>query len=114
MYTGVDIDQQIDQIATSVGIDPALLNQDCLVDHLMPISKLIANWELYANYLGLTQGQINFIRTAPTANLRHLEVLKEWKKKNAYSPQGHYRYLLRGCIEQGDRDIAGRICELLK
>ena len=112
------VDHQIDDIARQVGIQPDQLDKDCSEQHLLPISEKLTTWQLIARHLGLSELMIQHIQTDITlgaaANMRPLAMLRQWKKSCAYTSKGHYRHLIRGCIEvTKDRDVAGQICKLL-
>lgn len=109
----------VDEIAQYVGLDSSQLDRRCSEDHLQPISMMVYDWWDFANTLGLTDEEKHSIEckhSLTNNQMRALEMLKLWRRKNDYSFRVHYRELVSCALSQStpDRTLAGEICELLQ
>ena len=109
----------VDEIAQYVGLDSSQLDKRCSEEHLQPISGMVYDWWEFANELGLTDKEkqrVECSRSLTNNEMRALEMLKLWRRKNDYSFKVHYRELVSCALSQRipDRTLAGKICELLQ
>lgn len=110
-------DDRIKQIALEKGVDSIHLDVQFPYKHLLSIAKKLASWTAYTDYLELTPPEKLTIESDPFLTAPHhrpLEMLKTWRRKHAYSPKAHYRYLMKACLEVEDNaSLAEDICLLL-
>ena len=104
----------IEKLTEHVGIDTSVLDQRCSEEHLRKIAKKISNWEQFAKPLGLSEQDIQEIRTDNNLDyeMKALRVLEKWMK--FYSFTATYANLMCICLEQRDAVLAEEVCKLLK
>ena len=104
----------IEELTEHVRIATSVLDQRCSEDHLRKIAKKISNWEQYAKPLGLSDQDIQEIRTDNNLDyeMKTLRVLEKWTK--FYGFKATYKNLVRICLEQRDAVLAEEVCKLLK
>ena len=104
----------LDQLLEHVGVSKDSLDQECSDKLLREMATHLPNWLKYARALGLTEPQITGVKSDPLLDneMKPQEVLRLWKKANAYSAT--YSILVEVCLSQGDSDVAKRICEIVK
>ena len=103
--------------ALEVGLDPKRLDQEFPIDNvkiLSDFSKLIVDWNEFANSLGLLPPvrrgiEVNVNLTYP---MKVQQVFREWKKINGM--KGTYRLLIDACLRLGDENLAKEMCKLGK
>lgn len=105
-----------DTISKAIGLNCERLDEHCSERILLKISSLIPNWLEYSDPLGLTPQEVNAIKTDLdlTYMMQTYTLLKTWYRKNAYTEQCSYRVLVTVSCDLGHRDVAGKICQLLK
>ena len=104
----------IEKLTEHVGIATSVLDQRCSEEHLRKIAKRISNWEQYAKPLGLSEQDIQEIRTDNNLDyeMKALRVLEKWTK--FYSFIATYKNLVRICLEQRDAVLAEEVCKLVR
>lgn len=108
----------VDEIAQYVGLDASQLDRRCSEADLLPISEKVHNWWDLADELGLTDSEKDSVESKHSLTnnqMRALEMLKLWRRKNDFSFKVHYRELVACALSLStpDRTLAGEICLLL-
>ena len=104
----------IEELIKHVGIPTSVLDQRCSETHLRRIAKKISNWEQYAKPLGLSEQDIQEIRTDNNLDyeMKAHRVLEKWTK--IYGFKATYKNLVHICLEQRDAVLAEEVCKLVK
>ena len=104
----------IEELTEHVGIATSVLDQRCSEDHLRKIAKKISNWEQYAKPLGLSDQDMQEIRTDNNLDyeMKTHRVLEKWTM--FYGFKATYKNLMHICLDQRDAVLAEEVCKLLK
>lgn len=95
------------------GIDQAIVNQPCKERDLHEISSLIPKWEELTPCFDLDEVEVEDIKeTNSSPKLRRLAMLRKWKQKKG--KKATYRALAETLVHQGLRNVAERLCDLIK
>lgn len=103
-----------EQLLEYVGLVDKDLEERYTDDDLKDLSLQVSNWRKYADYLGLSEAEIEDIEAEelpPSVKMRL--ALKKWKQKNAFMAK--FRFLVKDVfLRCGDAEIAEKICLQLK
>ena len=114
----VDCNQEINAIASEMGLNPTRLDTRFADKHLLPVAKTLVNWKAYASFLHLSELEVaNIEQKFSVSSLPHEKpqaMLKRWVQLCYVSDKGHYRYLLRVILKvEENRQLVGNICRIL-
>ena len=101
----------MDKILDHRGLKRRQLNVKCQDIETTQIAERIVDWETLAPYLGLDDRHRKAIRiNNSTHELRKKAMLDKWVHDNA--DEATYLYLIKCCLEAGDRQLCGEICDI--
>jgi len=110
----ITVDDRVNDIALKIGISLQQIDRPIYSSPFLAISQEIVPWQMYGEYLGLSDADIQYIvKNHPrgTSNSEALMMLKMWKKQ---SPSNSYRKLLRACLDvDKNAQLVGKICAIL-
>ena len=101
-----------EELIAYVGISADELNKPCSDEHMASISLFLANWQIVAPHLGLTETDEEEVEEEgrKTQDKRY-KILRRWKNKNLY--KATYRVLVDVFLKLSRADIAEKMCRLL-
>ena len=104
----------LDDLLDHVGLVHEDLKTRCTGEDLMEISLFISNWEKYADFLRLTQADIEDIAAKNTTeSQRNRLALQRWKQMFAF--RATFEFLVKEVfLKNNDAEVALKVCEHLK
>lgn len=109
------IEPEIEQLLKEQQLTSDEVDQECTDEFILKIYRDLEKWEQVSLHLGLKSVDIETINNDfQSSDLKRHKALDMWKSINLFTGTATYRMLLRALLECGCRELALKVCELIK